>query len=122
MAAPPLGSLLVGSSQVDAMKDFYRSAFDVKENDMGAFEFGGVQLFIEEHSQVSGPTKEPARIILNLNVDDAKGLAKHIEGTGAKFERPLEQADFGLIATVKDPDGNLVQLIQWGATPEAHKS
>jgi predicted enzyme related to lactoylglutathione lyase len=122
MAAPPLGSLLVGSSQVDAMKDFYRNAFDVKENDMGAFDFGGVQLFIEEHSQVSGPTKEPARIILNLNVDDARGLAKRVEGTGASFERPLEQADFGLIATVKDPDGNLVQLIQWGATPEAHKS
>ncbi len=60
MAVPPIGSLLVGSSQVDAMKTWYKRAFDVAENDMGAFEFGDVQLFVEEHSDVSGPTKEPA--------------------------------------------------------------
>jgi hypothetical protein len=28
---------------------------------------------------------------------------------------------FGLIGTVSDPDGNYVQVIQWGAEPEAHK-
>jgi predicted enzyme related to lactoylglutathione lyase len=122
MATPPLGSLLVGSSQVDAMKDFYRKAFDVTENDMGAFDFGGIQLFIEEHSEVSGPTKEPARIILNLNVDDATSLGKHLEGVGAKFVRPVEQAQFGIIGTIADPDGNYVQIIEWGATPESHRS
>jgi predicted enzyme related to lactoylglutathione lyase len=120
--APPLGSLLIGSSNVDAMKDFYRKGFDVTENDMGAFDFGGVQLFIEEHTEVKGPTKEPARVIINLNVDDAKSLGKQLEGIGAKFVRPVEQADFGIIGTIADPDGNYVQIIQWGATPEAHRS
>jgi predicted enzyme related to lactoylglutathione lyase len=122
MAAPPLGSLLIGSSNVDAMKDFYRKAFDVTENDMGAFDFGGLQLFIEEHSDVKGPTQEPARVILNLNVDDARALGKHLEGVGAKFVRPVEQADFGIIGTIADPDGNYVQIIEWGATPESHRS
>ena len=122
MAAPPLGSLLVGSSRVDEMKDWYRKAFDVKENDMGAFDFGGVQLFIEEHTDVKGPTKEPARVILNLNVDDARTLGKHLEGIGSTFVRNVEQADFGIIGTVADPDGNYVQIIQWGAAPESHKS
>ncbi len=37
------------------------------QGEMGAFDFGGVQLFVEEHSEVSGPTKEPARCIINLN-------------------------------------------------------
>lgn len=122
MAAPPLGSLLIGSSRVDEMKEWYRKAFGVTENDMGAFDFGGVQVFVEAHTDVSGPTKEPARVILNLNVDDARGLGKHLESIGTKFVRPVEQADFGIIATAKDPDGNYVQIIQWGATPEAHKS
>ncbi len=54
-----LGSLLIGSSAVETMKEWYRAAFDVKENEMGAFTFGSTQLFIEEHSEVSGPTKEP---------------------------------------------------------------
>jgi predicted enzyme related to lactoylglutathione lyase len=119
---PPIGSLLIGSSQADAMKEWYRRAFDVKENDTGAFEFGAVQLFIEPHSEVSGPTKEPARVLINLDVDDCRGLGRHLEGMGARFVREVEQEPFGLIATVADPDGNYVQIIQWGAAPEAHKS
>ena len=50
----PIGSLLVGSSNVEAMKDWYRRAFNIKENDMGAFEFGPVQLFIEEFINPKG--------------------------------------------------------------------
>jgi hypothetical protein len=35
--------------------------------------------------------------------------------------REVEQMPFGLIGTVTDPDGNYVQVIQWGATPtEGH--
>ncbi len=56
MAVPTFGSVLIGSSQVDAMKSWYRACFpDATENDMGAFEFGGVALFVEEHSD------DPAR-------------------------------------------------------------
>jgi predicted enzyme related to lactoylglutathione lyase len=121
MAAPPIGSLLIGSSNVEAMKQWYRDAFGITENDMGAFEFGGVGLFIEEHSEVSGPTKEPARVIINLNVDDCRAIEAQIQATGASWVRKVEQEDFGLIGTVSDPDGNMVQIIQWGATPEAHK-
>jgi predicted enzyme related to lactoylglutathione lyase len=121
MSAPPIGSLLIGSSQAAALKDWYRQAFGVAENDMGAFDFGGVALFIEEHSQVSGPTKEPARIIINLNVDDCRSLEAHLKSQNVTWEREVEQMPFGLIGTVADPDGNLVQVIQWGAQPESHR-
>ena len=65
-----LGSLLVGSPNPAEMKEWYRQAFSVAENDMGAFDYGGTQFFVEEHSEVSGPTKEPARMIINFDVDD----------------------------------------------------
>jgi predicted enzyme related to lactoylglutathione lyase len=103
MAAPPIGSLLVGSSNVETMKDWYRRAFDVKENDMGAFEFG------------------PARVIINLDVEDCRAIESHLEQLGVRWVRKVEQMPFGLIGTVADPDGNYVQIIQWGASPEAHK-
>ena len=119
--APPIGSLLIGSSQVAAMKQWYESAFGVSANEMGSYDFGGVGLFIEEHSEVSGPTKEPARVIINLNVDDCRAIEAHLEQVGATWVRKVEQMPFGLIGTVADPDGNYVQVIQWGATPEAHK-
>lgn len=119
--AASMGSVLVGSSNVDAMKDWYRRAFGAKENEMGAFELGSVQFFVEEHSEVSGPTKEPARIVINLDVDDCRALEQHLEGLGSTWIRKVEQMPFGLIGTVADPDGNYVQIIQWGAQPEAHK-
>jgi|SRR5918996_659321 predicted enzyme related to lactoylglutathione lyase len=121
MGAPPIGSLLLGSSNVEQMREWYQKAFDVKQNDMGAYEFGPVQYYIEEHSEVSGPTQEPARIIINLDVDDCRAVEAHLKEQGVNWIRPVEQEDFGLIGTVADPDGNYVQIIQWGATPEAHK-
>jgi predicted enzyme related to lactoylglutathione lyase len=118
MTAPNLGSLLVGTSQVDAMKDWYRSCFAPEENEMGAFVFGNTQLFVEEHSEVSGPNNDPHRIILNLDVADCRQLEAHLKGQGVTWIREVEQMPFGLIGTVSDPDGNLVQIIEWGATPD----
>ncbi|MEX0665112.1 MAG: VOC family protein [Acidimicrobiia bacterium] len=122
MGAPPVGSLLIGSSRVEHMKSWYRRAFDLTENELGAFEFGPVQLFIETHSEVDGNVKEPARVIINLDVDDCRGLAAQLKELGTTFVRQVEQEPFGLIATIADPDGNYIQLIEWGASPQAHRA
>lgn len=115
MTTPPLASILIGSSNVDQMKAWYRTAFGVTEGDSGAFEFGSVGVFIEEHSEVSGPTAEPARVILNLDVDDCRSVEQQLVAADATWVREVELADFGLIGTVADPDGNYLQIIQWGA-------
>jgi predicted enzyme related to lactoylglutathione lyase len=121
MTTPTMGSVLLGSSNVEAMKEWYTKAFGVTANDMGAFPFGPVQLFIEQHSEVDGPTQEPARVILNLDVEDCRALEAHLQQVGATWVRPVAQESFGLIGTLADPDGNYVQIIQWGASPESHR-
>lgn len=120
MTAPPIGSLLIGSSNVDEMKTWYRRAFGVEENEGGAFEYGPVQFFIEEHSEVSGPATDAARYVINFHVEDCRGLEAHLKDLGVRWIRPVEQMPFGLIGTVADPDGNYLQIIEWGANPEAH--
>lgn len=120
MAVPPIASLMVGSSQPEAMKDWYSRAFGVTANEMGAFDFGGFHLFIESHSEVSGPAKEPARVIINMNVADCRGIETQLRKQNVRWVREVEQMPFGLIGTVADPDGNYLQIIQWGAAPEAH--
>jgi hypothetical protein len=117
-----IGSLLVGSENVEGMKNWYRSAFSLTENEGGAFDFGGVQLFIEEHSEVSGPNRDSARVIINLDVEDCRALESHLLTRDVTWVRKVEQMPFGLIGTLADPDGNYVQIIQWGANPESHKS
>lgn len=120
--ADPIGSIMIGSDDVEGMKDWYRKAFGVEENEMGAFVFGGVGLFIEEHSEVSGKAQEPARIIINLDVADCRAAEARLKEVGATWIREVEQQPYGLIGTVADPDGNYLQIIEWGAQPEAHKS
>jgi len=114
-----LASMLVGSSAPEELKDWYRRAFEPDENDAGALVFGSMQLFIEDHSEVSGPSPDPARCILNLDVDDCRAIEAHLDELGATFVRRVEQEDFGLIGTIADPDGNYVQIIEWGADPTA---
>ncbi|MGW4031766.1 VOC family protein [Streptomyces sp. NPDC004838] len=114
-----IGSLLIGSDDVERMKSWYSAAFSVTENDGGAFPFGDVQLFIEEHSEVSGPNKDSARVIINLDVDDCRAVEARLLTQDVTWVRKVEQMPFGLIGTLADPDGNYVQIIQWGAGADA---
>jgi hypothetical protein len=77
----------------------------------------------EPHSEVSGPAKDPARMILNLNVNvtDCRSIEAPLRQFGMNWVRAVEQMPFGLIGTVADPDGNYIPIIEWGASPESHK-
>lgn len=118
LPVPGSASLLIGSSNVDVMKDWYRNAFGVAEDETGAFPFGATGVFIEPHSEVMGPTAEPARMIVNLNVEDCRALGAHLESMDVTWIRPVEHEPFGWIGTVADPDGNYVQIIEWGGTED----
>ena len=63
-----------------------------------------------------------ARYILNLNVDDCHAVEAHLESLDVIWIRPVEDMAFGVIGTVADPEGNYVQVIQWAAPAEDHKS
>lgn len=121
MAGPPIASVMIGSDQSDTMKEWYSNVFGVTANEMGAFDFGGFQVFIESHSQVTGPAGDPARMIINMNVEDCRAIEAQMKQHGVRWIREVEQMPFGLIGTIADPDGNYLQVIQWGAEPEAHR-
>ena len=109
----------LNTSQLDAMIEFYRDTLRLEVRPQfgpGAFAAGSsdfIALIIEEHSDVSGPTKEPARVILNFLVDDAHAEHQRLKAAGVTFTRDAsEDPGFGIVATFTDPDGNLVQLMQ----------
>jgi predicted enzyme related to lactoylglutathione lyase len=109
---------MIGSDQVDVLKNWYKAAFSPEVNAAGAFVFGNVGLFVEPHTKVSGHAENGHRILINLDVADCRALETHLKAQKVNWVRPVEQEPFGLIGTVADPDGNLVQIIQWGATPD----
>jgi len=64
------------------------------------------------HSEVRGSTTDPARHMVGLASDDIQADWKRLQGAGVKFiEAPKNYGNLW-IATLTDPDGNLVQLFQ----------
>ena len=72
----------------------------------------GPALGLGTHSEVRGPNADPARHMVGLATDDIQADWKRLQAAGVKFVE--DPTDYGTlrIATLADPDGNLVQLFQ----------
>ena len=101
----------------DAMARFYRDQLGLtprtSKPDFINFEWGGVRLSVSVHDRVFGTSKDPFRIMINLAVDDVRAAHERLTRAGVAFTRPPETEDWGgQVASLLDPDGNLVQLFQ----------
>ena len=71
------------------------------------------RLSVGTHSEVHGPARESVRVTVNLNVAALHPLHHELAARGVPFVRPPEQEHWGgWIAALRDPDGNLIQLLQ----------
>ena len=65
------------------------------------------------HSEVRGRNADPARHMIGLATDDLASDWQRLKAAGVEFiEDPTDYGDLS-IATLKDPEGNLVQLWQF---------
>ena len=113
-----VGNFLVNitTAQPEALSAFYREVVGLPVNmDMGesAFSVGGATLIIDGHSETSGPTKEPSRLLINFFVDDLAAEQARLEAQDVPFIRTAGKEPWGgTISTFTDPDGNYVQIGQ----------
>lgn len=71
-------------------------------------------LGLGSHDKVHGPNTDPSRHMVGLVSDDLKADCKRLKEAGVEFiEDPTEYGEGMWIATLKDPEGNLVQLFQY---------
>jgi len=100
-----------------AMAEFYRDRLGLRPRthkpDFINFDWDGVRLSVSVHDQVRGVNRDPARIMINLRVDDVRAVHARLARAGVAFTRPPETEDWGgTVATFGDPDGNLIQLFE----------
>ncbi len=73
---------------------------------------GSPALALGTHSEVHGRNGDPARHMVALSTDDVKGEWERLKAAGVEFvESPTDYGQVR-IATLKDPEGNLLQLVQ----------
>jgi predicted enzyme related to lactoylglutathione lyase len=75
-------------------------------------DLGAPALALGTHSQVRGRNGDPERHMVALRTDDVRGDWKRLKSAGVEFvEDPTDYTNVR-IATLKDPEGNLVQLLE----------
>ena len=116
MKRPNLDSMLLASTDPDRLRDWYAAVLDPAASDTvdsyRVLRFGAFHLLIDQRDDVGPEASDPARVILNFDVADARAVAARMDERGTEWVAPLEDRDGSYFATAKDPDGNYVQLIQ----------
>lgn len=106
----------ITTSQMEAMSAFYGETLGLKQDPFsGGYEVTpNVHIHLDTHSEVSGPTKEPARVLVNFMIDDLAAEQAALEAKGVKFIRTAGVEEWGgKISTFLDPDGNYLQVMEF---------
>jgi predicted enzyme related to lactoylglutathione lyase len=116
-----LNSIMIGTSQPDVLAEFYQKVFarpaDMHDGTFSAWNAGSSSIAIMEHSEVKGQSKEPARMIMNLETTAVKEEFERLKKLNVTVIKEPYEMGGGWIATLADPDGNYVQLVTPFETP-----
>ena len=110
-----LNSIMIGTSQVKVLSEFYAKVFgkkaDTTEEEWQGWQVGNTFFWIGAHSEIKGSTKEPGRIMFNLETKEVKEEFERIKALGVTVIKEPYQMEDAWIATFADPDGNYFQLM-----------
>jgi predicted enzyme related to lactoylglutathione lyase len=109
--------VIIWTDNLERLVTFYRDTLGLTPYSVRphfvAFRWGEMRLSLGRHAKVSGPSKDPYRIMINLGVDNIHQVYEALAARGVHFLRPPEKEHWGgWIATFLDPDGNILQLLQ----------
>jgi predicted enzyme related to lactoylglutathione lyase len=114
----------IWSENLNNLLPFYRDVLGLKvvdESPEAGFAFlvagspDGPGLGLGTHSEVHGPNRDPHRHMVGFETDDIAADVKRLKEAGVEFiEEPTDYGEMR-IATLKDPEGNLIQLFQISA-------
>jgi predicted enzyme related to lactoylglutathione lyase len=107
----------IWSEDVNHLLPFYRDVLGLKvgletEGFVVLGDPTGPTLALGTHSEVRGRNLDPARHMVGLSTDDVDADWKRLKAIGIKFVEDPRNYGTLRIATLKDPEGNLLQLLQ----------
>ena len=105
------------TDDLERLVTFYRDTLGLEmhrhHGDFVNFVFGNMRLNLGLHDGVRGKSADPYRTMVHYGVSDIQGEHRRLKELGVDFIREPEQEDWGgWVATLKDLDGNILQLLQ----------
>lgn len=112
-----LESVIIATDQPARMADWYSAILNATRETDNVVRHGDVQIILFPHDAVSGRNPHPERMMVNFRIDDPDAFTAHATIVGATWKRPFEAEEFGVMATLEDPDGNYVQFLKLNDHP-----
>ncbi|HEX7974425.1 MAG TPA: VOC family protein [Anaerolineales bacterium] len=112
-----LNSVMIGTKQTKVLVAFYEKVLgkapDMSDGENGFFgwQLGNSFFGVLEHSEMSGKTKDPGRLMLNFETAHVQEEFERIKSFGGTVIKEPYKIGEGWIATLADPDGNYFQLM-----------
>jgi predicted enzyme related to lactoylglutathione lyase len=108
---------IIWTEDFPRLLSFYRDVLGLKPRSVKAetanFEWGQFKLTIGRHSLLKGVSRDPYRVMLNFAVADIEAVHAKLSAAGVQFvRRPEKEKWGGHVATFRDPDGNMLQLLE----------
>jgi predicted enzyme related to lactoylglutathione lyase len=112
----------IWSEDLNNLLPFYRDVLGMKvvEESPGFVAMAGSEegpgVCVGTHSDVKGKATDPYRHMVGLGIDDLDAEYSRLSSAGVEFiEPPTEYGDGFRMATLKDPEGNVVQISEMGS-------
>ena len=105
-------SLLLGTTRPAELRAWYIRTLAPEFTGDGAIDLGGFLVAIDERDDVEAKTAEPARAIINFDVDDFEAERARLTAAGVEWISVADR-EHGKFGTFTDPDGNYLQIIEW---------
>jgi lactoylglutathione lyase len=116
-----LAYTIVYVDDVEKSTAFYRDVLGIpleySVNGWTQFKSNGASLVL--HPKTDASSAPGGRVRMTFRVLDIDGIYRNLSERGVSFLAPPATASFGKHATLFDPDGNAIDLIEWKSTPSA---
>ena len=125
-----VAAILLISPDARALADFYRNVLDLpledEEHPGVPLHYGcdvsGVHLAIHSSAGFVGvPARDGQSPVIVLGTSSVKAVAARLSASGVQAIGPSDHG-FGLIVSFRDPDGNLVEILEEYGRPDAESA
>ena len=125
-----VAAILLISPDPRALADFYRNTLGLPLEDEEhpgiplhyGCDVGGVHLAIHSSAGFAGvPARDAQSPVMVLGTSSVRAVAERLSSSGVQTNGPTDHG-FGLIVSFRDPDGNLVEVLEEYEAPKTSES